>query len=182
MLKNIIAIVSLIIAFIISTVTADQASRTSQNRKSDDLRSIYEEICGMRDCPPGVGQLIDLSSRILGNPWTQTLGKYAGLPVAAVLDSYRIGTTFWDDLQGGEGFDNTKRVLSTKAGSWAGGMAGATVGTIIGTVIGGGLGLCFGGAKAVIGAALGGIGGYFIGATVGDSFGSNFAGNYFQRR
>lgn len=175
----------IILAFIFATSSAKQQSRGSANGKSsnrDDLRSIYEEICGMKECPPGVGQLIDLSSRILGNPWTQTLGKYAGLPVAAVLDTHRIATTFWSDFQEGQGFDNTKRVISTKAGSWAGGMAGATVGTVIGTVVGGGLGLCFGGAKAVIGAALGGVAGYFLGALMGDFYGSSFAGNFFQRR
>ncbi|KAI1705053.1 hypothetical protein Ddc_15902 [Ditylenchus destructor] len=148
----------------------------------EDLQGIYEEICGMKECPPTIEQIIDLSSRFLGNPWTRTLGKYAGLPVAAIFDTYRIGSVLIDDLREGKGFDNSKNVLAQKAGSWAGGMAGATVGTIIGTAVGGGLGLCFGGAKAVIGAAIGGFSGYFIGATLGDSYGSNYAGGHYERR
>uniref|UniRef100_A0A915DQJ6 Glycine zipper 2TM domain-containing protein n=1 Tax=Ditylenchus dipsaci TaxID=166011 RepID=A0A915DQJ6_9BILA len=182
MLKTISKII-LLFLLPFSLVSSSRQSSSSDNAPGkDDLTRLYEDICGIKGCPTGVQEVIDISSRILGNPWTRTVAKYLGLPVAAIFDTYRIGSAFYEDVQEGQGFHRTKDVAARKAGSWAGGMAGATTGTILGTILGGGLGLCFGGTKAVVGAALGGITGYFVGASMGDMYGSQYASGHFNRR
>ncbi|KAI1705905.1 hypothetical protein DdX_13344 [Ditylenchus destructor] len=163
---------------------ASTSSRTSI--QGDDLRSIYESICGINGCPGIIERIIDFSARVLGDPWTRTLGKYASLPVFAILDTYRIGSVLFDDLKEGQGYENTWNVFSQTAGGWFGGIAASTIGAIIGTAIGGRIGSLIQG-QPFVGAVIGGILGYafglfttvgtIIGTVVGGQIGTEYRGN-----